>query len=916
MAEPTKWYKLEVKSVLERLKSFEAGLSKVEARNRLAQYGPNSLEKAHPTSAFKILMDQLRNFIIYVLLLAAILTFISDNTIEFYVISSIILFVVGLGFFQEFRARKSLDSLKSLGTAKATVFRDGTKFLIDAKKLIPGDIIFLEEGIKVPADARLIEVGGLKVDESTLTGESSTVAKSNLVLDGDQVLAEQSNMIFSGTLVVGGNAKAVVVETGIRSEVGHISKLMASIHEVKTPLQKKIDVMSKNITFVVFGICLLLFGVSLLQRWPVETIDIFDSLILVIAVAVSGIPESFPAVITVALASGVNKMARQKVIIKRLPAVETLGSVNVICSDKTGTLTRNLLAAKKIFVDLNVVDVSINDYNPIGTFNINEDKVDPLITGSLETLCEIVMVCNNSHTKQEDENWVLHGDPTDGALLTLAKAAGLNHENIKKKYPRVKELPFDPYRKMMSTVNKTKEGSVLMVKGSYESVIEKSNRILIENRIVKLTPKMKQELLRVHDKFAIESLRVLALAYKPIASAGYSENSLIFVGLVGLKDLPRDGVMRAISDCHKAGIDVIMITGDNKTTAQSIGQELGIIRSEADKVLSSKELERLTEEQFLTVIDQVKVYARTTPEQKFRIVKALQKAGKIVAMTGDGVNDAPALDQADCGVAMGLSGTDVARESADIVITDDNFSTIVSAIKEGRTIYSNIRRFIYYLLTGNITEVLIIATAVMLGVSLPLTALMVLFINIVTSDVPALALSVEPSHGGVMRQKPRNPKEPLLNDYILLKIGTLVPVLMLGTTSLFMWMLAVRGGTLSEARTVAFVTLILFELFHALNARSLHHTIFKKEFLTSNSKIFFAIGVSLVATLWAVYSRFGQDVFGTAPLTLDVWFIILVVSSLVIFVVEMIKLFVKSEIVERKKLGMIIETKHADSVNA
>lgn len=907
------WHIRTTQEVISETKTQTRGLSDEEAQKRLKEYGPNLIAKEEKSSILKMLLRNFNSLLIAVLFISATISLITGHKEEFIVIMVIILFTGFLGFIQEYRAGKSVEALSKLTAKKIDVLRDNKRKTILAENLVQGDIIFLSRGIIVPADIRIIESRGLRIDESILTGETAPKAKypEKLEVPG-AVISDRVNIAFNGTNVVGGSGKGIVVETGTNSELGKISMTLKKIGHVKSPLQKKLDTMSKRISYAVITICILFFLMLISQG-----ITVFEALLFTSILAVSGIPESFPLALTLGLTNGVKKMAKQKAIVKDLGSVETLGTTTVICTDKTGTLTENKMRVVKIYLSSGEeIDITGKGYEPISTFTQKDKKIDKKQIQKNQEFLNACILCNNAELNFEEGEWKLSGEPTEGSLLTLAKSTGLDENLIKEDNPKIYEVPFDSKQKYMITTHKiaNKKEQRAYMKGAYDKIIQKCNYIRIKGKVKKLTPADKKRLTTKLTNYASLTLRILAFASKKIKPIQPNERAeitkteqkqldsgYIFEGFVGIEDPIKEDVYKAVDECISAGIRIIIVTGDHKHTATSIGKKLGLVKTKYDLIIEGQELDNMDDEDLDHAMEKVVIFARTTPDHKFRIVNSLQRIGEIVAMTGDGVNDAPALKKADIGVSMGKTGTDVAREASNMVLADDSFSTIIKAVKQGRTIYSNIRRFIYYLLTGNFTEVTLIFLSVLIGLLNPLTALMVLFVNVVTSTFPASALSIEPAKDKVMTQKPRNPQEKLLSGYILLKILVLVPILFIGTLLLFIWELEVAGATIEKARTVAFVTLIMFELFHTFNARSLHSTSFNKNFF-KNPYIFLAVGVSFICTLIAVYLPQAQTIMGTTALYLKDWIIILLVSSTVLGISELIKLMIRSEFKEQNRL--------------
>ncbi len=893
-------YEETAESLLEKLDSnLKIGLSSVEAQKRIQQYGYNVSAEEKKVSAIEILLRQFKSFIIYVLIFASLVSFVMGNRTEFFVITAIILFIILISFFEEYKATKEMEALKKLTPKKARVLRDDKEEEISADEIVPGDIIILKRGDIIPADARILKSSNLKVDESTITGESVAVSKIDSPIKGKAILSEQKNMVFASSPVINGSAFCVVVKTGRETEIGKISEMVKGVKVELTPLQKRLDKLGKQFSIVVLIICsfILIVGILRGQSWE-------SMLLLAVAVAVSGIPESLPAVIGVALAIGVKRMAKQGAIIRRLPAVETLGTCTVICTDKTGTLTQNKMVIEKIFTFDSEINVTSSGLAPEGLFMREKEVIKPLKHRVLSKILEIGTLCNNSNLLKKDEEWCIEGDSTDGALIVLAKKAGIDKSDFHKKFPRIHEHPFDSERKCMSSVHMVMNKPIVYAKGAPEMLINKSSFYLKGGKIKKINEEIRKQILSKTEEYASKGLRVLGLAYKEHKGKTFElkhvESSLIFVGLVSMRDPPEESVYGSVKLCKEAGTKVVMITGDNEVTALSVAKELGIYE-EGNEMLTGQRLDKMSEKEFMKIVEDVTVYARTTPRHKLRIVEVLQKKGHIVAMTGDGVNDAPALKKADIGVAMGRCGTEVAKEASEMILRDDNFSTIVSAIKEGRTIYSNIRKFIYYLLAGNFSEVIIIFIAAVIGILPPLTPLMILFINLVTSDFPAFGLCLEKPSENIMKQKPRDPKEGILSDYIFLKIGSVVPWIVLGTIALYMWELVVKQGTVPKAQTIAFTTLIVFELFHVFNAKSFNDAIFSKR-IFSNPALFLGWFASVIFTLLVIYWGPAQKIFGTVALGLGEWFSIILISSVIIFFVEIQKTIISSEIKEREKM--------------
>lgn len=908
------WHLRTKQEVFQELQTSDQGLSESEASIRLKKYGPNAIAQEKSFKWTKVLLEKINSILIYVLFGAALISLFTDQVIEFVVIMIIIFLTISLGFIQEYKADQTIKALNKLTAKKVTVLRNNSKKCIPAEELVPGDIVLLKRGDIIPADLRLIKVSGMQANEAILTGESNAKKKISENLTGENlVLADFDNIAFSSTLVTNGSGVGVVISTGLDTEIGKISSSLSKIQAVKSPIQKKIDGMSKKISYIVIVIAIALFILLMFQGT-----GLYGSIFLMCILAVSGIPESFPLALTLTLSHGIKKMADKKAIIKDLNSVETLGTTTVICTDKTGTLTENKMRVTKLYLSSeNVIDIIGEGYDPNNKFKKDGAEIKSSYLKEYGQLFNTCILCSESTVEIKDNVWVPFGEPTEAAIMTLAKSANFDEALIKEQNPLVFSVPFDPSRKYMITVhsNQNKKSHLsAYLKGAGEKVLPMCKFYRDKyNKISPLTDARKEKIIKKMEEFNSEGLRVLFLASKefnmhlnekdPKKDKKIQEeikNGFIFEGFTGIKDPIRKEVYSAVKECMSAGIRIIMITGDHKIIAQHIGQELGII-TEDKKILVGHEVDKLTDTELDNIINDVAIFSRATPEQKLRIVSSLQRKGEIVAMTGDGVNDAPALKKADIGIGMGLNGTEVAREASNMVLTDDNFATIVSAVKEGRGVYSNIRRFVYYLLAGNFTEVSIIVFAVVFGIPLPLTALMILFVNIVTSTIPALALSIEPTSDKVMKQKPRKPKEKILSKYIMTKILTLVPFILFGTLALFMWELYIVGETLEKSMTMAFVALIVFELFHAFNARKLHTTIFNREFF-NKPHMFIAIGMSVILTIAVVHLEIAHVIFGTVPLNTGNWITVILVSSSVVIFSEIIKLVTKAEFEEQKSL--------------
>lgn len=867
------WNELETEEIFKKLRTRESGLTEEEARERLQRFGYNEIKKEKKISKIQIFVNQFRSILVLILIFATVFSALIGEILDALAILIIVILNAVFGFIQEYRAEKAIESLKKLTSPETVVIRNGKPRRILSKNLVPGDIVVLEEGSKVPADLRLFQVVDLRIDESMITGESVPVTKDTKPVK-TRVLAEKKNIAWMGTVVVGGRGKGVVVETGMRTEMGTIAKEIQEPEE-ETPLQKKLDVFGKNLGIIILVICGLVAGIGILRGslflGKTLSMELITSMIITgIALAVAAIPEGLPAVVTISLALGLQRLAKQNALIRRLPTVETLGSTTVICSDKTGTLTKNEMTVKRIYCQNHIIEVTGKGYIPEGKFLIGKSEIDPRKNQTISMLLISGALCNNAIF--EDKKII--GDPTEGALLVAAKKAGYTREALERIYPRVAEIPFSSERKMMTTIHKTQKGFLVCSKGAPEKILS----------CCKLSEKEKKQILEVNQILAKQALRVLAIAYKESRTQKNPEKDLLFLGLVGMIDPPREEVPKDIELCKRAGIRVVMITGDHKDTAEAIAREIGI----QGKTITGEELDRFSDDEFQKKVEEIGIYARVNPEHKVRILEALKSKNHIVAMTGDGVNDAPALKKADIGIAMGMKGTDVAKEASDMILRDDNFTTIVRAIKEGRGIYDNIKKFIQYLLSSNLGEVLIVFLAMLIGFTdpvtgkfiLPVTAIQLLWINLLTDGLPALALGVDPPAKDIMERPPRNPKEKILSKDMILDI-ILVGIIMCAGT-LFLFWLNIPSGS-KKAITVAFTTIVMFEIVRVESVRMKYELGF-----FSNSKLLLALIISILLQLVVIYTPWLQPIFETVTLGLNEWIQILAVSSTV-FIVMWVK---------------------------
>ena len=884
------WYTLPVDKTLELLASGAAqGLSQAEAARRLAEYGPNELQAVQRISPWEILFDQFKNVLIIILLIAVALSAVLGHGVEALAIAVIVLFAVLLGFIQEYRAERAIEALHQMAAPTAQVIRQGEEHSIPARELVPGDIILLRAGDKVPADARLVESINLQIDEAALTGESLPVEKhSEALLHRELAVGDRKNMVYAGTACTYGRGRAVVVATGMQTEFGKIAQLLQTVETVKTPLQENLDRVGLALARVALVVVLIIVALGVLRGQSILEMFIFG-----IALAVAVVPEALPAVVTISLAIGVQRMVKRNALIRRLPAVETLGSTSVICSDKTGTLTRDEMTARKIYVAGQTWEVSGAGYEPNGSFLLDGAPAQP--SRALQVLLQAAALDSDAHLvhhaepdgdngRQAREIWEIKGDPTEGALVVAAAKAGLEKPDLDFRFPRLNEIPFTSETKRMTTLHRTPQGVVAYSKGAPEIILDSCTRQLTEAGEVELDTTSRQVVQAAARQMASEALRVLAVAYHPDATLENAERAMTFLGLIGMIDPPRPEARAAIQVCEQARIKPIMITGDHPLTAQAVARELGILKQ--GQVVTGAELEALSETDLERQVENIEVYARVSPAHKLRVVTALQHKGHIVAMTGDGVNDAPALKKADIGIAMGITGTDVTKEAAAMTLTDDNFASIVAAVEEGRGVFGNIKKYLMYLLSSNIGEILLMAGATLFGLPLPLTAVQILYVNLATDGLPALALAVDPPEGDLMRRPPRDPRTGIFTRpvVILMVAGGLWSAIV--NLGLFTWALN-NGRPLLEAMTMTFVSLVLIQFFKAYNFRSDRHSILHRPFV--NKWLNLAILWELLLLALVVYLPFLQGAFSTFNMQEQDWLLVLGLAFTVVPVLEIVK---------------------------
>lgn len=873
---------------------LKRGLSSDQAADLLRQYGHNELQEARGRSPLKVFLDQFKSFLIWVLIAAAIISGFLGEWVDALAIIAIVILNAILGFGQEYRAEKSLAALKKMAAPMARVIRDGELKQIPAREIVPGDLLELEAGDHVAADARVIyHTNNFTVLEAALTGESTPVFKTSVELEGEDIpLADRANMVYAGTSVSSGKARALVVATGMASELGQIAQMIQEISLETTPLQRKLEQFGRWIVYL----CFFLVGLIFLLEWMRggELVQVF---LTAVSLAVAAIPEGLPAVVTIALALGVQRMVKRRALIRKLPSVETLGAATAICSDKTGTLTKNEMTVKVVYADGRLFSISGTGYQPEGDFFLRESPVNPAdFPGLIKTLT-CGTLCNSARLVENKGQYRMIGDPTEGALLTLARKAGLDQESLEQAEPLVEEIPFDSERKMMTMIRKSGQEFVAYIKGAPDVLLQNCNRIFEAGQERPITREDVNRILQVNENLARQALRVLGCAYQRFSSfpekleARAIEKDLVFTGLVAMIDPPRPEAIQAIAACKRAGIKPVMITGDHKVTAMAIARGLGMLEDGA-LALSGEELDKLEPEEYQERVEKIQVYARVSPEHKLRIVRAWKNKGEVVAMTGDGVNDAPAVKEADIGVAMGLTGTDVTKEVSDMVVTDDNFASIVAAVEEGRAIYDNIKKFVHYLLSCNLAEIMVMFTASLIGWPVPLLPIHILWVNLVTDSFPALGLGFDPPDPDIMSRPPRRPDEPII-DRSRAGLMSVQGIFMAACALLaFSYVLFVEKEGIERARTAAFIVLSVSQLFHSFNCRSQMKSVFELG-IFSNLKLVAAFLVSLSLQLSVVYLPSLQKIFKTQNLNLFDWGLVLVLSSLPLWTMEVVKLFNK-----------------------
>jgi len=891
------WHALDVEEVLEKLDTGMMGLTSVESQRRLGIHGANELVEEERVSKLDLLLHQLRNPLVAVLGLAALISVAAGKMVDTVVIAGVIVLNTLIGFSQEYRAEEALRALKTMAAPEAEVIRDGVEVDITTREIVPGDVILLETGDRVPADVRVFEAINLEMDESMLTGESTPVRKAIETLEKELSVADRVNMAFAGTIVTQGRGRAVVVSTGMGTEMGKIANLIKETEEVQTPIQMRTMDLSRKLGLLALLASGLTFSIAIVRGFELYEVFLFS-----LASAVSSIPEGLPAVMTITLAVAVDRMAKRNAIVRKIQAVDTLGSATTIVTDKTGTLTTNQMTVRKIFVADKMVEVTGAGFSAEGHFEVGGKPVDPKGDESLLLTLYIAALCNDARiTRSEvraDRRWDIRGDPTESALLLAAQKAGLEKDSLEEKMPRVDEIPFNPTDRYMATFHGDSTTNLkVFVKGAPRVILDMCSEVLENGAVKELTPGKREEIFETNTRMAGEALRVLAMAYQTVGTEDVSDfkgrmrdrqAKLVFVGLVGMIDPPRPEAKNAVQLCRRAGIRVIMATGDHRLTAEAIAKEVGIF-DPGSKILKGVDLDNMGDGELDAVMEETSVFARSSPIHKHRIVESLRRKGHVVAVTGDGINDAPALKAAEIGVSMGITGTDVTKETADMVLTDDNFASIVSAVEEGRVVFENIRKVVKYLIATNIGEDIAILASLLLLRDAPLifTPVQILWVNLVTDGLLDITLAMEPKEEDVMDEPPRRPNEKIINREIFL--NTIYVSLFMAVGTLWVFSTEWNHGDILRAQTIGFTTMAMFQVFNSLNCRSRTRSIFRLGLFT-NKYLIAAIAASVLLQVSATVLPVLQLALGTTPLSVQDWLTIVVVSSSVFVADELRKL--------------------------
>lgn len=865
------------------------GLTSDEAAKRLEKFGPNVIESSNKKSLAKKIIEQIADPMVILLVLASIVSAFTGDTVEAVIIIAIVVINAIMSIIQEGRAEDSVAALQKMSSPEATIIRDGGRKKVKAEELVPGDIVIIETGDIIPADMRLLESSNLQIDESSLTGESVAVEKdSSVEFDSEVGIGDRDNFAFSSSIVTYGHGKGLVTATGSETEIGKIATSLESVEAKDTPLQKQLKKLSKLLAILVVIVCILVFVVGYFR----SDMDMLENFMVAVSLAVAAIPEGLTAVVTIVLSIGMNRMAERKAIVKNLLSVETLGSTTVICSDKTGTLTQNEMTITKVYTNGDEFEVEGSGYEPKGDIR---DASGEVVNDhdQIKLLMKIASLCNDANLIRENDTYKITGDPTEGAMLTFSEKWNINQENLNEKHPRLEEIPFDSTRKMMTTFHEMDGKNYGYTKGAPDVVIDKCSKTLVNGEIVDFTDDLKKKALEVNTSLASQALRVMAYSFKPMETLDTEitseniEHDMVFVGLTGMIDPPRPEAKAAVKECHASGIDVVMITGDYFETALAIAKELGIATSR-DQAMQGSDLNDKTEAEIREIVKTKRIFARVSPENKVQLVKALQQNGEIVAMTGDGVNDAPAIKNADIGISMGITGTDVAKDTADMILVDDNFATIVNAVEEGRVIFSNIKKFVSFLLSCNIAEVLIVFLSILFGLPSPLTPIQLLWLNLVTDAFPALALGVEPAEPGIMEEDPRDPNSSIISgrtrtDLIAQSIFITVAVL----ASYIVGLKFIFPNSIEGAHTMVFATLITSELLRAFSIRSNKFTL-KELGFGSNPQLIKATLLSFALLLIVMYVPVLRDLFEVVSLTWE-WIPVLLLALIPLVLGEVSK---------------------------
>lgn len=891
----TRWHSISSSEVLKLQGVTPMGLSSDEAAKRVLEYGKNELATEEKSSLLSIFLSQFANVLIVVLIVSATISLILGKQVESISIFVIVALAAVLGTLQEFQAGKALEALRRMASPSATVLRNGQTTEIPSVDLVPGDVVIIHYGNKVPADIRLFECNNLQIEEAALTGESLAVEKTAGVIEGNDIpLGDRKNLLFMGTSVSLGRGKGVVIGTGANTEFGKIATMLQNTKTEQTPLQKNLDKLGSNIGIIAIIVAVVLSAIS----YFIHGGSILDAFIWAVALAVAIIPEALPAVVTIGLALGVKRMVRRSALIRKLPAVETLGAVNVICTDKTGTLTKDEMTIRKVYADFTTFEVDGSGYSPEGSILLNGQKVSYEVNSAMAKVLTYGILCSDAELKLTAEGWDVLGDPTEGAIVTAAKKAKIDTEAIGQNNPRVEELPFTSDKKYMATAQVTADGKLVVLKGAFEVVMGKCSMVETNKGAQVLTSEMELSIHETVAGFASNALRVIAVAYKITDESEKlvddSLTNLVLAGFVAMIDPPREEVKPAIAICKTAGIRTIMITGDHKATAFAIAKELKIANNESH-VFSGTDVEKMSQDELDAAVNTASVFARIAPEHKLRIVESLMKQGNVAAMTGDGVNDAPALKKANIGVAMGITGTDVSKEAADMILTDDNFVTIVAAVEEGRTIFENIKKFLIFLLSGNAGTVFAIMLAFVFGLALPLTPVQILFINFIMDGLIAIAISLEPAEGGIMLRKPRTVSEGIISRMGMVRIMSIGLAIALVTFAVYYVSVVVFQMGPIEAQTLFFLTLIFARLFNSLNNRSLNVSAFKSKLLGNIPLVVSSIvGIAIV---WATTKiTILQVAFGNTDVSWQGWLVAIGAGSLVLLFGEIFKMISKKKL--------------------